>query len=170
MYTHDKLWPEMSDLAASLGSKCNIIDADSGGNCFDEAASTPWARLAEKFPSFPIPMACQSTTVELRGEADVSIQMICVLVEVLFPCAGESVFRISIPSKLLLSYNGNSYGILIWLPRCHTFAYQYIVSSKYHRSSTSWPCRMPLLCFTPCSAEATFCLGRGSFAHHLSRI
>ena len=97
MYTHDKLWPEMSDLAASLGSKCNIIDADSGGNCFDEAASTPWARLAEKFPSFPIPMACQSTTVELRGEADVRIQMSCVLVDIspgawrkcvvhLFPC------------------------------------------------------------------------------------
>jgi len=77
MYTHDKLWPEMSDLAASLGSKCNIIDADSGGNCFDEAASTPWARLAEKFPSFPIPMACQSCTVELRGEADVRIHMTC---------------------------------------------------------------------------------------------
>jgi len=44
-----------------------------GGNCcFDEANSTPWAKLSERFPAFPIPMACQSTTVELRGECDVS--------------------------------------------------------------------------------------------------
>jgi len=72
MYTHDKLWPALSDLAIALGSECNILDSDSGGNCFDEACSFPWAKLSEKFPNFPIPMACQSTTVELRGEHDVS--------------------------------------------------------------------------------------------------
>ncbi len=78
MYTHDKLWPEMSDLAAALGSKCQIIDADSGGNCFDEACSSPWDKLSAQFPGFPIPMACQSTTVELRGEYDVSLyKLLC---------------------------------------------------------------------------------------------
>ena len=30
MYTHDRLWPDLSDLAASLGSKCNITDSDTG--------------------------------------------------------------------------------------------------------------------------------------------
>ena len=28
--------------------------------------------MAEKFPDFPIPMACHSATVELRGQRDVS--------------------------------------------------------------------------------------------------
>lgn len=71
MYTHDRLWPQLADLCALLGSETNIIDPDSGGNCFDEACSSPWAVLADKFPEFPIPMACQSTTVELRGLYDV---------------------------------------------------------------------------------------------------
>lgn len=77
MYTHDRLWPQLSDLCAFLGTESNIIDGDSGGNCFDEACSTPWAKLADKYPTFPIPMACQSTTVELRGEYDVSF-VVCV--------------------------------------------------------------------------------------------
>ncbi len=101
MYTHDKLWPEMSDLAAALGSKCNIIDADSGGNCFDEAASTPWARLAEKFPSFPIPMACQSCTVELRGEADVRITLNLLCCKF---CTFSSHIRASVSSSRFYSF------------------------------------------------------------------
>jgi hypothetical protein len=28
MYTHDKLWPALSDLAIALGSECNILDSD----------------------------------------------------------------------------------------------------------------------------------------------
>jgi len=75
MYTHDKLWPALADLAAFLGSQCQIIDSDSGGKCFDEAASNPWAYLQEKFPNCSIPMACQSATVELRGELDVSDEL-----------------------------------------------------------------------------------------------
>lgn len=71
MYTHDRLWPQLSDLCAFLGSECNIIDGGTGGNCFDEACSTPWAYIADKYPGYAIPMACQSTTVELRGEYDV---------------------------------------------------------------------------------------------------
>jgi hypothetical protein len=74
MYTHTRLWPEqMSDLACHLGSRCNIIDENSGGNCFDETLLNLWAQLADKFPQYPIPMACHAATVELRGEHDVSI-------------------------------------------------------------------------------------------------
>lgn len=71
MYTHDKLWPKLSDLAEELGSRCQLLDSNSGGNCFDEANCNLWSNLADKFPSFPIPMACEATTIELRGESDV---------------------------------------------------------------------------------------------------
>jgi predicted deacylase len=71
MYTHTRLWPQMRDLACELQSECQIISELSGGNPFDEACSCIWASLADKFPAFPIPMACQSVTVELRGENQV---------------------------------------------------------------------------------------------------
>ena len=72
-YTHDRLWPAMVDLCALIGSQCNMIAGVSGGNPFDEACSCPWAAFGDAFPKASIPMACQSVTVELRGEADVSI-------------------------------------------------------------------------------------------------
>ena len=62
----------MSDLAADLQSECTLLDSISGGNPFDEACSSIWAQLADRFPDYPIPMACQSATIELRGELDVS--------------------------------------------------------------------------------------------------
>lgn len=68
MYTHERLWPNLSDLAAEIGSECHLISPAAGGEPFDEACSCPWAALADKFPSFPIPMACESATVELRWE------------------------------------------------------------------------------------------------------
>jgi len=39
--------------------------------CYDEALSGVWWRLAERFSDLPIPLACLSATVELRGQADV---------------------------------------------------------------------------------------------------
>ncbi len=47
------------------------------GFCFDEALSSPWWQLAqyveENFKgAYPIPLSCLSSTIELRGEADVS--------------------------------------------------------------------------------------------------
>eukprot|EP01039_Chlorochromonas_danica_P002942 gene2942-3210_t len=71
MYTHDRLWPEMVDVAEAIGSQCNLLAPQSGGNPFDEALSGPWATLADIYPSFPIPMACHSATIELRGETNV---------------------------------------------------------------------------------------------------
>lgn len=75
MYTHSKLWPNLADLAAELGSECHLLAVAAGGFPFDDACSCSWAYLAEKFPSFPIPMACESATVELRGESDVSDEL-----------------------------------------------------------------------------------------------
>ena len=75
MYTHTRLWPQMSDLAAEIKSHCHLTASTSGGQPFDEVASHLWAVLQDKFPDCPIPMACQSVTVELRGESDVSDEL-----------------------------------------------------------------------------------------------
>lgn len=72
MYTHDRLWPHMKDLAAHLDSKCHLLAPQSGGNPFDEACSCPWATFMDSFPEDEIGMACQAVTVELRGQLDVS--------------------------------------------------------------------------------------------------
>lgn len=44
----------------------------SGGFCFDEALSSVWWRLRATFPDYPIDLACLSSTIELRGQQDVS--------------------------------------------------------------------------------------------------
>ncbi|MFQ5467893.1 MAG: succinylglutamate desuccinylase/aspartoacylase family protein, partial [Kiloniellaceae bacterium] len=64
-------WPAARDMAAELGCRAVLLAAESGGGPFDEAFSTPWIRLAARFPGHPIPAACLSVTVELRGMADV---------------------------------------------------------------------------------------------------
>ncbi len=64
-------WPQAAELAADLQCHAVLLADDSGGNSFDEAFSTPWTRLAERFPEHPIPAACLSGTVELRGRSDV---------------------------------------------------------------------------------------------------
>ena len=65
-------WPEARDVAAELGCRAVLLAEDSGGASFDEAFSTPWIKLAARFPRHPIPPACVSGTVELRGRSDVS--------------------------------------------------------------------------------------------------
>ena len=54
MYTHDRLWPQMNDLAAEINSECQLIAGDSGGNPFDEACSCLWASLADRYLGLPI--------------------------------------------------------------------------------------------------------------------
>ena len=72
VYLGTPLWPEASDLSAQLGADVTLLAEDSGGRPFDEACSRIWWQLAQKFPNHPIPPACLSATVELRGTADVS--------------------------------------------------------------------------------------------------
>lgn len=64
-------WPQAADLAADLHCRAVLLAEDSGGSSFDETFSTPWTRLAARFPQHPIPAACLAGTVELRGRADV---------------------------------------------------------------------------------------------------
>ena len=68
-------WPEFEDLHRELGSRGTLLSDDSGGGSFDEAMALPWLRLAKRFPEAAIPPACFSTTVELRGQHDVSDEL-----------------------------------------------------------------------------------------------
>lgn len=72
MYTHDRLWPQVQDLAAEMGAQCVLLASDSGGRPADEVCSGLWAKVSDTYPNFKIPMACEAVTVELRGTLDVS--------------------------------------------------------------------------------------------------
>jgi hypothetical protein len=73
LYTGTPLWPQCESLARYLGAHATLLATDSGDNPFDEACSQTWWQLEEHFKArHPIPMACLSVTVELRGESDVS--------------------------------------------------------------------------------------------------
>ena len=72
MYTLPQLWPVFEPLARYLGSECQLLAEDSGVAPFDEALSTVWAKLQRDYPDANIPLACATTTVELRSQADIS--------------------------------------------------------------------------------------------------
>jgi predicted deacylase len=73
VYTGELLWPAAADLSAELGSRATLLAEVSGGHPFDEACSAPWPALARRFgEAHPIPSACLSATIELRGRADVT--------------------------------------------------------------------------------------------------
>jgi predicted deacylase len=74
VYLGTPLWPDAADLSAQMGAEVTLLAEDSGVTPFDEACSRIWWQLARKFPDHPIPSACLSATVELRGRADVSHQ------------------------------------------------------------------------------------------------
>ena len=72
LYLGTQNWPDAADLSAQMGSLVTLLTHDSGGGSFDEAFSRPWWTLATRFgDEFPIPPACLSSTIELRGTADV---------------------------------------------------------------------------------------------------
>ena len=72
IYLGTPLWPQAADLSAQMGAAVTLLAADSGVTPFDEACSRIWWRLQQKFPDRPIPPACTSATIELRGISDVS--------------------------------------------------------------------------------------------------
>jgi hypothetical protein len=72
LYTHSRSAEVFAPLAARLAAKAYLVADVSGGDPFDEALSRPWADLAEAAVGRPVPMACHSTTVELRGQQDVA--------------------------------------------------------------------------------------------------
>jgi predicted deacylase len=60
----------LAELGALMGAEAILLATESGDSPFDEACSRPWFELQRRHPQHPVPLACFSTTVELRGEAD----------------------------------------------------------------------------------------------------
>jgi len=75
VYMGSPLWPEASDLSAQMGAENTLLAKVSGANPYDEACSRIWWELAEKFPAYPIPLACLAATIELKGISDVSHEL-----------------------------------------------------------------------------------------------
>ncbi len=75
LYTHPASVEAFAPLARRLGCKAVLVASESGGDPFDEALSRPWSELAALRPDVLLPMSCHATTVELRGQRDVSETM-----------------------------------------------------------------------------------------------
>ncbi|MCB8820371.1 succinylglutamate desuccinylase/aspartoacylase family protein [Microvirga rosea] len=75
LYTLTPQAEEFAPLGAYLGAKAVLLATESGDNPFDEAVSRPWLLLQERFPDAAIPMTGFATTLELRGQADVSDEL-----------------------------------------------------------------------------------------------
>jgi predicted deacylase len=59
-----------------MGAHAVLLALEAGEEPFDEACSRLWWDLAAHFgEGTPLPMACLSTTVELRGEMDVTYEL-----------------------------------------------------------------------------------------------
>jgi uncharacterized protein len=72
LYTGTPLAARIMPLAALLGAQVVLTARESGDDPFDEACSRTWWEMAEHVgPGTPLPCACLSATVELRGETDV---------------------------------------------------------------------------------------------------
>lgn len=76
MYCEETCWPALEPLARLLECRAVLLAKDSGGGPFDERLSGVWWQLGERLKAaglnMPLPQACASTTVELRGEGEVS--------------------------------------------------------------------------------------------------
>ncbi|MFA9216894.1 MAG: succinylglutamate desuccinylase/aspartoacylase family protein [Sphingomonadaceae bacterium] len=75
IYTGTPLAGAIAPLAALLGAHAVLLALEAGEEPFDEACSRLWWDLEAHFKDYPIPMACLSTTVELRGESEVSYEL-----------------------------------------------------------------------------------------------
>jgi predicted deacylase len=76
LYTGTPLAEMTMPLSRYLGARALLLSELSGDDPFDESCSRPWWELARHFADqFPIPLGCQSITVELRGETDLSHEL-----------------------------------------------------------------------------------------------
>jgi predicted deacylase len=75
-YSEEACWPPLEPLARLLGSEAILLAKSAGSSPFDECLSGAWWQLNEALAgagqTSPLPQGCCSTTIELRGEADVS--------------------------------------------------------------------------------------------------
>jgi predicted deacylase len=76
MYCEESCWPQLRPLAQFTQCETILLAKESGGEPFDECLSGVWWRLQQTLQAqgfnHPLPQGCCSTTLELRGEADVT--------------------------------------------------------------------------------------------------
>lgn len=76
LYTEEACWPHLQELAYFLRAQTILLAKSSGNRPIDECLSGAWWQLAERLQAsgldVPMPQGCCSTTIELRGELDVS--------------------------------------------------------------------------------------------------
>ena len=76
LYTEEACWNALEPLARQLQCQAVLLAKNSGGDPLDECLSGVWWKLADACSAaglkVPLPQACCSATIELRGEADVS--------------------------------------------------------------------------------------------------
>ncbi|WOS37010.1 hypothetical protein RP300_00547 [Oligella urethralis] len=75
MYGCPESWHRLEPLARYLGSQCQLLSEDSGSNSFDEVLYSIWPRLRAHFPAVPLELACIGSTVEFRGEYQLSHEL-----------------------------------------------------------------------------------------------
>ena len=75
-YCEESCWPTLEPIARFIGAEAILLAKDSGGGPIDECLSGVWWRLKEQLQAagihHPLPQACCTTTIELRGELDVT--------------------------------------------------------------------------------------------------
>jgi len=75
-YCEETCWPTLAPVAHFMGSQAILLAKDSGGGPIDECLSGVWWRLADALKAqgitHPLPQGCCTTTIELRGELDVT--------------------------------------------------------------------------------------------------
>ena len=78
-YCEESCWSALAPLAHHLQSQAILLAKNSGSRPFDECLSGVWWRLAEMIAArgldAPLPQSCHSTTIELRGEAQVQHEL-----------------------------------------------------------------------------------------------
>lgn len=75
LYTSEVAWPQFESLARYLGAEASLIATDSGGRAFDEAHSLPWWMLEQEAgEAAPLPPGTIATTIECRGQRDVTYE------------------------------------------------------------------------------------------------
>lgn len=73
LYTGTPLAEMAQPLASLLGAQALLLARESGDDPFDETCSRLWWELAEHFGQHhPLPLACLSVTLELRGQVEVN--------------------------------------------------------------------------------------------------
>lgn len=71
-YFPEAQWEAYGDLTAELGCRVILFFPTDEGTTFDAAPTVIWHELAARFPDRPIPPPPFTTTLELRGQQDVS--------------------------------------------------------------------------------------------------